>query len=119
MNPYDHGARLTDPEESFLAAAAVNRPKREFQVALALFNLKEGTTEDIADWLSARYGRSEIPSNVSPRIKPMEDKGLIIRTTRTKVTRQGRQSKIFALTPKGEDFVRDTLFNLENPEEDL
>ena len=94
-------ARNTDPATSTEAAASVNVSEREMQVLDALFALTEGTNEGIADWLANYYARPEIPSNVSPRIKPLRDRGLVEYAGYTKKSRQGSMCKVWRLTEVG------------------
>jgi len=109
------GARITDPFTSWEAAAEVDVTKRETEIGLALFSLKRATTEDIADYLSMTYNRQEIPSSVSPRMKPMERKGLVLATADTQYSRQGRRNRVYVLTTRGQHWCKDLIFKQRHP----
>jgi DNA-binding MarR family transcriptional regulator len=67
-------ARRSDPETSKEAAAKVNVTKRERQVLYYLRTRGPSTTKEIADcYLASR-------DSFSPRMKSLEERGLIIRT---------------------------------------
>lgn len=95
-------ARNSDPDTSHDAAREVNVPDREAEVMEALKRLGgSGSSEDIADELNRMFpGRNEIPSNVSPRIKPLVLKNLVEFCGRKKQSRQGRTNRIWELRPE-------------------
>lgn len=68
-------ARRTDPGTSHVAAARVDVPKAERQVLNALATLGgKGINNEIAEVLDLRVNAT------SPRMKPLEKKGLVRRT---------------------------------------
>ena len=81
------------------AAMGVNVPQREAQVIAALEQMpnREGTVEQITDYLTHMNDHDEVPSNISPRIAPLRRKGYIRDTGRTRKSRQGKAQKIWAL----------------------
>ena len=99
----DGFARTYDPQTSKDAANGVNVKGRqlEFMKALAAMPDGEGITEDVTDRINHMYGRQEIPSNLSPRCKPLRRKGLVVDTGRKKRSRQGELNSIWKLTPEG------------------
>ena len=109
LQPFNDGfgmSRSTDPSTSQVAGALVNTTERELQVIDALVHLfGEGTNEEIAAWLSQYYARPEIPSNVSPRIAPLRNKGLLVYAGYTRKSRQGRANRVWKLTPAGWDLA--------------
>lgn len=99
--------RTYDPETSKAAARLVNAPQREIEVICALAAIGgSGSTEDIVDFLNDKFGRAEIPSNVSPRIAPLRRKGLVEYSGKTKKSRQGQANRIWALTELGWTVVK-------------
>jgi hypothetical protein len=106
------GYRITDPETSKAAFENVCIPQREQDVLDALMSLGgSGADEEIADVLSAVYSRQEIPSNVSPRIKPLMRKGLVERASYKHKSRQGQMCRVSKLTLEGQH--RATAFRYE------
>lgn len=100
-------SRKYDPDTSQLAAGLVNVPHREQEVIKALAALfGQGSNEDIANYLNEKYGRTEIPSNISPRIAPLRRKGLVEYSGKTKKSRQGQANRIWALTELGWTVVK-------------
>jgi hypothetical protein len=101
--------RSSDPPTSEEAAASVDVNEREFDVLLALFNLGRGTNEEICWWLNFEFNREGIPSNISPRIKPLRNKGMVVYVDKKKGS-QGVSVSIWSLTTHGTMFVKDRLF---------
>ncbi len=106
-------SRISDPETSKEAGRAVNATHRELEVMKALARLGEDSSEGIADWFNEKYGRMEVSSNVSPRIRPLIRKGLVEDTGQTKTSRQERENAIWKLTPLGWSLLK-TIGELEN-----
>lgn len=97
------GYRITDPQTSKDAFDRVCIPQREQDVLDALMTLGGmGSDEQIADVLAEVYSRPEIPSNVSPRIRPLERKGLVERSSLKQESRQGQMCRVSKLTLKGQ-----------------
>jgi hypothetical protein len=93
------GYRLMGPSTSKAAAMGVNVPQREAQVIAALEQMpdREGTVEQITDYLTQMNDHDEVPSNISPRIAPLRRKGYIKDTGRTRKSRQGKAQKVWGL----------------------
>jgi hypothetical protein len=85
-------------EQRQAAALSVDVPAREAQVLDALEHLpnREGTNEEITDYMSRVNEHDEVP-NISPRIAPLRRKGYIKDTGRTRKSRQGKAQKMWAL----------------------
>jgi hypothetical protein len=97
---FEHGGyRIMGQSTSKAAAMGVNVPERERQVLNALEQMpdREGTVEQITDYLTHMNDHDEVPSNISPRIAPLRRKGYIRDTGRTRKSRQGKAQKIWAL----------------------
>lgn len=106
------GYRITDPETSRDAFNNVCIPQREQDVLDALMSLGgSGSDEQIADVLSHVYSRQEIPSNVSPRIKPLMRKGLVEKVSYKVKSRQGQMCRVSKLTLEGQHLA--TAFRYE------
>jgi len=93
------GYRIMGPSTSKAAALSVDVPAREAQVLNALEHLpnREGTNEEITDYMSRVNEHDEVPSNISPRIAPLRRKGYIRDTGRTRRSRQGKAQKVWGL----------------------
>lgn len=96
-------ARVTDPPTSHGAAKSVNVKGRQLEFMKALAHLPDGQGifEEVTDWVNHKYGRCEIPSNLSPRCKPLRRKLLVEDTGRKKRSRQGEPNSIWKLTSLG------------------
>jgi DNA-binding MarR family transcriptional regulator len=82
-------ARYTDPATSHEAAASISATQLESLVLAELSRRGPGTTEQLA----ARMEMSLV--TVSPRMKPLESKGLIVRAGRA-VNQSGRTAIVWA-----------------------
>lgn len=98
-------ARLTDPETSHQIALDL---ESSGHVALlecaALFGLSkvgEGTSEETAD----AVGQGATRYSISPRLKPLREKGYCEKTGTTKKNRSGSSAEVHRLTAKGREFV--------------
>lgn len=87
-------ARSTDPETSHEAAASMGKflPALDDKIYAALvFAGPPGlTTDEIADFTGLRL------VSVSPRLKPMETRGKVIRTG-TKMNKSGRRAQLWEI----------------------
>lgn len=82
-------ARRTDPQTSHEAAAALKVPPVERTILNALLDHREGgTTEEITAWTTLGL------VTVSPRLLPMERKGLVARVG-TKENISGRKAIVW------------------------
>ena len=82
-------ARTTDPGTSHAAAASVNVSEMESVVLDAIRALGDATSWEV----SRHVGIERV--TVSPRFKPLEVKGLIRRTGKTRPGESGRQSQVW------------------------
>lgn len=93
-------ARSTDPVTSHEAAALVNVTEREELVLNILNNNGSMNAEEVALLAGA-----EVPA-LTPRFRPLANKGLIYDTGRTsKALKSNRQRIIWAITPAGVAYV--------------
>lgn len=92
MNHDDHGgARISDPGTSHVAAASVNVTKLYGVIQRALREHGPMTTEEIA------RATGEDLQSITPRMKPMEEAGLAIRTDKRRRGSTGRSRIVWAL----------------------
>jgi DNA-binding MarR family transcriptional regulator len=87
-------ARRTDPETSHEAAALVNVTKAEAKVLLAL-RRENGTWDEITARTGMRAG------TVSPRFRPLREKGLIRQTGEVRPGESGAKQTVWDLTADG------------------
>lgn len=85
--------RSTDPDTSAEAANETDATRLQGLVLGALGNLGPSTTEQLADHLQLAV------ITVSPRMKPLETKGLVERTEDRRPGRSGRMQIVWALKP--------------------
>lgn len=86
-------ARATDPSTSAAAAASVQVPDLEHQVRLALLRCPAGLTSyELAD----RLGLSVV--TVSPRLRPLVGKGLVIDSGERREGDSGRKRIVWKAT---------------------
>lgn len=88
-------ARRTDPETSHASARKLDVSRVEKQMASALGAHGPGSSEDVTDWTGLPL------VTVSPRLKPMERKGVVYRKGK-KVNRSGRTAIVWALSSSGD-----------------
>jgi predicted ArsR family transcriptional regulator len=93
-------ARKTDPATSKLAGenAANFAPRHYRAILLALADMKNKTADEIADycWLD-KY-------QISRRLPEMTN--LVRVTTETRLSKKGRQSRVWAITKAGIEFLK-------------
>ena len=87
----EHGlARSSDPETSHAAARGVNATKLERLFLKALRGVKEGgTADEIAEYLDRPL------NTISPRTRPLVNKGLIKDSGERRATRSGRKAIVW------------------------
>lgn len=89
-----YGARVTDPDTSQAAAALVNTEKRESEVRDAVWALGTATNYEIA----IRMNEPQIAS-ISPRIKPLRQKGLLRYTGHKRRGGTNRMMRVWECVP--------------------
>lgn len=98
------GYRLTDPDTSKDASAMVNVSHAEelvLKVLRGFGSFRGGTTEEIAEAAHLSL------QTVTPRIKPLENKGLVYRTGEKRVGKSKRARLVFRIR---DGAVQSTLF---------
>lgn len=90
-------ARATDPRTSHAAAASVNVPEKELAVLRCLAAMPSGGT---VDEVTRRSGIDKV--TVSPRFKPLLEKGFIV-VDGLRFGESGRQQRVHFITNKGRD----------------
>ena len=109
---YDEGfglahARTYDPDTSKEAAKNVSVSARCEETLYALYKVGgAGITEDCTDWINHTYGRSEIPSNLSPRVSQLRKKGLVEERGEKRLSRQAGPCTVWFLTDAGFDCAK-------------
>jgi predicted transcriptional regulator len=86
-------ARNTDPQTSHDAADSITANQIELEVCNALA-VGPSTTEEIAN----RLGRDL--QSITPRMRPLENKGYVMRTQFTRPGKSGRERIVWQRTPR-------------------
>lgn len=102
MDMFGAHARRSDPETSKQAAISMSEERvsrLEGLVVQALSELGPATAEEVCTWLE------EDKQHMTPRFRPLEEKGLIERSGLRRPNRSGRMAEMWRLTPKGVEYA--------------
>lgn len=96
-------ARHTDPQTSQDAAAQVDVNGRQKAVLDAVVAAGTASSWDVAEIIHLRTGGIEVPSNCSPRLRELQDKGFV-KVVGKRKSPMGRSVQVYAVTGAGLEF---------------